>query len=495
MKQIVLFALLACVVFTHNDIKHVQELLGELKDEIHEQIVALDAEWVLTQKMKQASIQALRQTKVDQEADCDRRDENVINKKTEIQEMSDLIAWIQHRIHVNKNRIQTIEDLQCRQSLNFVDTVRDDKISLTVSIFVKEQLEKIVSEGTSFAQKSQAMKNILSFLQDIKEQKYEFLELTRTMEIEREENPNMIETHMGPIEMKKFQEVRHEILAVLDELEAQINSHIPIAQADMIRVGLAYLEWKQRILKENEFFEQKIVELGKQLENLGDQLLALEYSAKQCRERVTDIERAIEVAKNDSVLAYKDYVEEHERLLKQLAIFSQLYQLYDKEIDNKTTEAEKEALTQERNDHPIVGGDKSSLPPQYRDEPEEPLIVGGDQSSLPPQYRDQTEEVEPIVGADENSLPPPEGVEETEVESNEEQEAMIVGNDESSLPPEYQEPVEVPELEETEDQEQLLIKRGPLKLREVETAPSYKRSDFILLQMKQRKTEQDEVIL
>ena len=48
------------------------------------------------------------------------------------------------------------------------------------------------------------MKNILSFLQDIKEQKYEFLELTRTMEIEREENPNMIETHMGPIEMKKF---------------------------------------------------------------------------------------------------------------------------------------------------------------------------------------------------------------------------------------------------------------------------------------------------
>ncbi|CAD8056984.1 unnamed protein product [Paramecium primaurelia] len=117
MKQIVLFAFLACVVLAHNDIKHVQELLLELKDEIHEQIVALDAEWLLTQKMKQASIQALRQTKVDQEADCDRRDENVINKKTEIQEMSDLIAWIQHRIHVNKNRIQTIEDLQCRQSI------------------------------------------------------------------------------------------------------------------------------------------------------------------------------------------------------------------------------------------------------------------------------------------------------------------------------------------------------------------------------------------
>ncbi|CAD8153003.1 unnamed protein product [Paramecium octaurelia] len=487
MKQIVLFALLACVVLTHNDIKHVQELLLELKDEIHEQILALDAEWVLTQKMKQASIQALRQTKTDQEADCDRRDENVINKKTEIQEMSDLIAWIEHRIHVNKNRIQTIEDLQCRQSLNFVDTVRDDKISLTVSVFVKEQLEKIVSEGTSFAQKSQAMKNILSFLQDIKEQKYEFLELTRTMEIEREENPNMIETHMGPIEMKKFQEVRNEILAVLDELEAHINSHIPVAQADMIRVGLAYLEWKQRILKENEFFEQKIVELGKQLENLGDQLLALEYSAQQCRERVQDIERAIEVAKNDSVLAYNDYVDEHSRLLKQLAIFSQLYELYDKEIDNKTTDEEKEALTQERNDHISVGGDKNSLPPQYRDEPEEPHIVGGDQSSLPPQYRDEPEEPL-IVGDDESSLPP-------EHREESEEEIHIVGGDSSSLPPEYQQPVEVPQLEETEDQEQLLIKKGPLKLREIETAPSYKRSDFILLQMKQRKTEQDEVIL
>lgn len=47
------------------------------------------------------------------------------------------------------------------------------------------------------------------------------------MEIEREENPSLVE--MGPIEMKKFQEVRNEILTVLDELEAEINSHIPVA--------------------------------------------------------------------------------------------------------------------------------------------------------------------------------------------------------------------------------------------------------------------------
>lgn len=42
---------------------------------------------------------------------------------------------------------------------------------------------------------------------------------------------------------------------------------------------------------------------------------------------------------------------------------------------------------------------------------------------------------------------------------------------------------------------QALIKKGPLKLREVEPEPSYKRSDFILLQMKKKRHDQDEVIL
>lgn len=38
----------------------------------------------------------------------------------------------------------------------------------------------------------------------------------------------------------------------------------------MIRVGIAYLEWKERILKENEYFELKLVELRKLLEYYED---------------------------------------------------------------------------------------------------------------------------------------------------------------------------------------------------------------------------------
>lgn len=118
---------------------------------------------------------------------------------------------MQHRILVNKDRIAVLEDLQCKQSLNFIDTIRDDKLSVTASIFVKEQIARIISESTSFAQKTQAMRNILGFLQNLRENKYELLELQRSMELEVDEvqpAPHTSLLEMGPIELRKFNEAK-----------------------------------------------------------------------------------------------------------------------------------------------------------------------------------------------------------------------------------------------------------------------------------------------
>lgn len=59
------------------------------------------------------------------------------------------------------------------------------------------------------------MHNILSFLQKIKDNNYEFLDLQREAEI----NPKLELVDMGPIEYSKFEETKNEVLVVLQDLE------------------------------------------------------------------------------------------------------------------------------------------------------------------------------------------------------------------------------------------------------------------------------------
>lgn len=47
-----------------------------------------------------------------------------------------------------------------------------------------------------------------------------------------------------------------------------MTEHIPVAQNNMIRVGIAFYEWKVRTLKENDVFAEKLEELAKLLVSL-----------------------------------------------------------------------------------------------------------------------------------------------------------------------------------------------------------------------------------
>ncbi|KAM3145618.1 hypothetical protein pb186bvf_002392 [Paramecium bursaria] len=338
--RLFLLAMIVMGVIAQSDLQEVQSMLLHIKNDIHEQLKALDAQWEQQQKEKQSSVQSLVETKREQVQECERRDIIVFDKSDEIQALTDFIAWIQNRIIVNKDRITQLEALQCRQNLNFIDTIRDDKVSLTVANYLREQIARIVSENTSFYQKTQAMHNILSFLQKIKDNNYEFLDLQREAEI----NPAIELVDMGPIEYSKFEETKNEVLVVLEDLEKHITDITPRGQTNMIRVGIAYLQWKERILKENEYFELKLIELRKLLENYEDQLVTLTRSVEVCNERVNDVDNAIVLTKEDAGLSYDQYINLHDKLIKELAVFTELYKMYDKQVDNITNEQDKKHI-------------------------------------------------------------------------------------------------------------------------------------------------------
>ena len=76
----------------------------------------------------------------------------------------------------------------------------------------------------------------------------------------------------------------------------------------------------------------------------------------------------------------------------------------------------------------VIGGDESSLPPEYRHGHMSDMSIGGDDSSLPPEYR-HGDMSDMSIGGDDSSLPPE--------YRHGDMSDMVVGDDDSSLPPEY----------------------------------------------------------
>lgn len=49
--------------------------------------------------------------------------------------------------------------------------------------------------------------------------------------------------------------------------------------------------------------------------------MALQHSAQLCRSSVGEFDTAVELAKQDAFLAFDKYTNDHDRLMKELAIF------------------------------------------------------------------------------------------------------------------------------------------------------------------------------
>ena len=61
-------------------------------------------------------------------------------------------------------------------------------------------------------------------------------------------------------------------------------------------------------------------------------------SVEVCNERVNDVDNAIVLTKEDAGLSYDQYINLHDKLIKELAVFTELYKMYDKQVDNITNE-------------------------------------------------------------------------------------------------------------------------------------------------------------
>ena len=61
-------------------------------------------------------------------------------------------------------------------------------------------------------------------------------------------------------------------------------------------------------------------------------------SVEVCNERVNDVDNAILLTKEDAGISYDQYINLHDKLIKELAVFTELYKMYDKQVDNITNE-------------------------------------------------------------------------------------------------------------------------------------------------------------
>jgi adenine-specific DNA methylase len=90
-----------------------------------------------------------------------------------------------------------------------VSTLKENKIQLTVSAFLRQQIQRIVDENSSFAQKRQALQEIGEFIERIKDSEYDILAMQREAELALDEKlTNLLETNsqdrMSPFDFQRF---------------------------------------------------------------------------------------------------------------------------------------------------------------------------------------------------------------------------------------------------------------------------------------------------
>lgn len=85
-------------------------------------------------------------------------------KQRDIEITHDYIEWMLKRQEENKARIELLEKVLCRRSDNYVDDVKNYKISLILVTFLKSEIAAIENNSLSLLQKRQWARKMKKFM-------------------------------------------------------------------------------------------------------------------------------------------------------------------------------------------------------------------------------------------------------------------------------------------------------------------------------------------
>ncbi|CAD8111967.1 unnamed protein product [Paramecium sonneborni] len=293
------------------------QLLAELRQEAFEQLQLLDIRFQPIKQAKLDQIAVIQQAISEQKGECYNREQDVVNKQTEIDLANDYKNWMKSRQESNNNRIGTLSTNVCEKNNNSLNKVKNARVLLRLIAYLRVTLQAQLS--TSFAE---VKENTISEISHIVSAYKEYRKM------------NMLQMKQEDFELNGTIE---QLIELLNQMEREIQDDVANGQNGQVQIGVTFSEFKVRIEKENDIFNRQIEVQDDLITHFQNQLTTLYGRVDKCQARLKEIEYTLLVAEEDLKYDQEWVDEDRQRLEEEIELFDWLikhYQTGNFEEDN-----------------------------------------------------------------------------------------------------------------------------------------------------------------
>lgn len=350
-------------VKTDYAIDDVLDLIRGLLETSQSELTTLQEEWPGIQAEKQGAVDLYTGLVSSQTDTCNELTAENEELADDIADTENQIAEDTDRIATNNERVENLLNDRCTQNRNYITGLKQNKQALAIiqilrdavnnfnpSLLEKKHLRVVAKRFINFLQfaSKQHITGLSQILQDINavpDVQERTSEEIGTGHIDNTQDEITV-ADFDSQTIEDLQSVKTKLVNLLDELEANLETEIATNEANEANANEQLSDFEVNVENENNFLTTEIAELNTELENLRNEKQASDEAVADCEAYLESLQNSLEDAQEDLEAATNNYNENNDRLQDEVALFQEVYDLYESEVAS-ASEALKEEVDDE----------------------------------------------------------------------------------------------------------------------------------------------------
>ena len=351
-------------------IDDVLDLLKGLLDSSQSELDTLQANWPGINAEKQGAVDLYTGLVNDQSDECDTLSAENAELAEDIADTQEEIAKDSAQIVTNNDRVNSLLDARCTQNRAYISGLKRNKQTLAIiailreavngfnpSLLEKKNLKVVAKRFVNFLQfaNKQHLTGLAQLLQDVPDVQERTSEEIGTGHIDNSQDEITV-ADFDSQTIENLQGIKTKILNLLDELEAGLQTEITQNEANEATANEELADVEMNIENENNYLNTQIATLTTELATLEAQKQQSDEDVSECEAALEDYQTSLDTAKTDLEAATENYNDNNDRLQDEVALFQEVYNLYETEVASAS-----EALKQEVDSEEANGGDEGDI--------------------------------------------------------------------------------------------------------------------------------------
>jgi DNA repair exonuclease SbcCD ATPase subunit len=365
----------------------VLDLLKGLLDTAQSELDTLQADWPGIQAEKQGAVDLYTGLVNDQSDECDTLSAQNIQLAEDIADTQEEIATDSAQIVTNNDRVNILLDARCTQNRNYITGLKHNKQTLAIiqilrdaiesfnpSLLEKKHLKVVAARFINFLQfaKKEHITGLAQILQDLPDVEERTSDEIGTGHIDNTQDEITV-ADFDSQTIESLQGIKTKLINLLNDLETGLQTEIQQNEANEATANEELADFEMNIENENNYLNTQITTLNDELTTLQAEKQQSDEDVEACEATLEDFQNSLDTAKSDFEAATENYDSNNARLQDELALFQEVYNLYETEVASAS-----EALKQEVDIEEEEAGSGDEIDILYAPNPEGEAVAVAD---------------------------------------------------------------------------------------------------------------------